>query len=391
MTDVLIAFADTGGGHRSAAESISRALLAGGDDVRVVMADPYADRARWPFSALGSAYPIVLQRAAWIWKAGFHLTNSIRVVRAVQQAAWPVLRRGFDALPARCSPDVIVCTHPLLTAPLRRTFPQVPIIVVVTDLISGHVSWYDPGADLVVVPTVEAREAAIAAGIPGQQVHLIGLPVASAFVAVPGERPDLRARLGWSVDRPTILLAGGAEGIGPLETFAVTIDRAQLPCDIAVVAGRNRALAARLRARQWQGIVRVYDFVDNFAELVRAASALVTKAGPGTISEACASGCPLILTSAIAGQETGNIAFVTNGRAGVWAPSPLAMTSVLHAWLVGRDAPAALQRASRAALKLARPHSARAIAALVRDAAAAASASIPPAATVTSANAAEAA
>ncbi|MES3034276.1 MAG: glycosyltransferase [Gemmatimonadota bacterium] len=375
MTDILIAFADTGGGHRAAAESIRRALLAGGDDVRVVMADPYAEQARWPFSQIGGAYPVVVRHLPWLWEAGFRLTNRPRVVRAVQRAAWPVLRRGFDALGATHTPDVIVCTHPLLTAPLRRTYPQVPIIVVVTDLISGHVSWYDSGADLVVVPTPEARDAAIAAGIPREQVHVIGIPVAPAFVAQPGERRDLLARLGWAEDRATILLAGGAEGIGGLEAFTVAIDRAGLPCDVAVVAGRNHALAARLRARSWHGTVRVYDFVDNFADLVRAASALLTKAGPGTISEACASGCPLILTSAIAGQETGNIAFVTRGRAGVWAPSPLAATAALQAWLVGRDAPAALQRASRAALSLARPHAASQIAALVREAAHAAAAS----------------
>ena len=372
MTRILIAFADTGGGHRAAAESIRSALLAHSDDVRVVLADPYAEESRWPFARLGGTYPVVVQRAPWLWDAGFRITNSPRVVRAVQRAAWPVLRRGFDALAATTTPDVIVCTHPLLTAPLRRSYPQVPIIVVVTDLISGHVSWYDPGADLIVVPTAEARDAAIAAGIPREQVHLIGIPVAPGFIAQPGERRALCARLGWSVDRPTILLAGGAEGIGPLEAFAVAIDRSQLPCDIAVVAGRNQALAARLRSRRWQGTTHVYDFVGNLAELVRGASALVTKAGPGTISEACASGCPLILTSAIAGQETGNIAFVTRGRAGVWAPSPLATTAALHAWLVGRDAPAALQRASRAALKLARPQAATAIASLVREAAAAA-------------------
>jgi 1,2-diacylglycerol 3-beta-galactosyltransferase len=95
---------------------------------------------------------------------------------------------------------------------------------------------------------------------------------------------------------------------------------------------------------------------------------LITKAGPGTIAEACASGCPMILTSAIEDQETGNVAFVTQGRAGVWAPSALATTVALHAWLVGRDAPAALRRAASGALKLARPHAAADIAALVREA-----------------------
>ncbi len=95
---------------------------------------------------------------------------------------------------------------------------------------------------------------------------------------------------------------------------------------------------------------------------MRAASVLVTRAGPGKISELCASGFPLVVFGAIPGQETGNIDFVTNGRAGVWTPSPLTVTAALQAWLVGRDAPAALRRASGAALRLAQPRAAREIA-----------------------------
>ncbi len=367
MTTVLIAFADTGGGHRAAAQAIRDALHAGGDDLEVVLRDPWSQSARWPFRMLQHLYPHVVQHLSWIWKGGFRLTNRPRLVSWVQRAAWPVLQRGFAAL-TETSPDLIICTHPLLTTPLRRTFPDTPIIVVVTDLVSGHVSWYDRTADMLIVPTEAAREAAIRAGVSTHLVRLVGLPVSPAFTAVPGERNALQAALGWSTDRPTVMLAGGAEGIGQIEEIAVAIDRAQLPCDIAIVAGRNYSLAKRLRARRWQGTVHVYDYVTNFAELVRGASALVTKAGPGTIAEACASGCPLILTSAIADQETGNVDFVTQGRAGVWAPSPLATTVALHAWLVGRDAPAALRRAASGALKLARPNAAAEIAALAREA-----------------------
>ena len=372
MTNVLIAFADTGGGHRAAAQAIRDAIQMRGDDVQVAMCDPWAQAAGGPFPAMRHIYPHVVQHAPWLWAAGFRLTNSTRVVQALQQLAWPLMRRGFMAVAKAITPDLIVCTHPLLTVPLRHAFPDTPIMVVVTDLVTGHVSWYDHAADITVVPTIAARDAAIRAGIAESLVHVVGIPVSPAFAAVPGERASLQASIGWATDRPTVLLAGGAEGIGPLESLAIAIDRAQLPCDIAIVSGRNHSLARRLRTRRWQGTVHIYDFVSNFAELTRAASALITKAGPGTIAEACASGCPMILTSAIAGQETGNIDFVTQGRAGVWAPSALATTVALHAWLVGRDAPAALRRAATGAQKLARPQAAAEIAALVHAAVAAA-------------------
>ena len=364
MTSVLIAFSDTGGGHRSAAQAIRDALLAQVAGVNVQLVDPFASCTRWPFRTLSESYPRLAEQASWLWHAGFRITNSPRCTSFAQRLAWSSLRPAFEQVAATHAPDVILCTHPLLAAPLRRVFRDVPIIVVVTDLISGHVSWYDRAADLFVVPTRGARDRAVQAGVALEAIQVLGVPVAEAYTAVPGERAQLQSRLGWTTERPTILLAGGGAGIGALHQTAVAIDEAALPCDLAVVAGHNASLASRLRQRRWKGAVHVYDFVPNFAELLRASAALVTKAGPGTIAEACASGCPLILSSAIPGQETGNIDFVTSGRAGVWAPSPLATTAALHAWLVGRDAPAALRRASSAARKLARPEAAHDIARL---------------------------
>jgi 1,2-diacylglycerol 3-beta-galactosyltransferase len=362
MTDVLMAFADTGGGHRSAAVAIRDALALTDASVRTTLVDPYALCPRWPVRNFGRQYAQMIDNAPWLWSAGFRATNTVRRTAVAQRLAWPIIRPTFERLAQDHTPDVIISTHPLLTAPLRRVFPDTPILVVVTDLITGHVSWYTGEADGITVPTAAARDRALASGVAADRLLITGVPVSPRFCAEPGERPALKAALGWSPVNPTVLLAGGAEGMGPLEELAVAIDRAHLPCDIAIVAGRNAPLAARLRRRAWQGTAHVYDFVPNFAEMLRAASVLITKAGPGTISEACASGCPVILSGAIPGQETGNIDFVTTGRAGVWAPTPLAVTAALHAWLVGRDAPAALRRASAAALRLARPHAAHDIA-----------------------------
>lgn len=365
MTAILIAFSDTGGGHRAAAQSIQQMLLRQRPDAEITLVDPLARCGRWPIRSLANGYATIVERTPWLWHLAFRATNTPRRTALAHRIAWPWLRRAFTNLAAAHAPDAIVSTHPLLTRHLRRVYPETPLVTVVTDLVTGHVSWYDQAADVTIVPTPAARDQAIAAGVDRSTLRVLGLPVSDDFGAVPGEKAVLHVRLGWAATRPTILIAGGGEGVGPLEALCVAIDRAHLPCDIAVVAGRNSALAARLRARTWQGTVHVYPFVNNFAELMRAAAVIVTKAGPGTIAEACLSGCPIVLSGAIPGQETGNIEYVTRGRAGVWAPSLLAVTVALHTWLVGRDAPAALKRTAAAAAQLARPNAARDTAELI--------------------------
>jgi 1,2-diacylglycerol 3-beta-galactosyltransferase len=276
--------------------------------------------------------------------------------------AWPALRPTFAALHEDGVPDVIVSTHPLLTSPLRRAFRDVPLAVVVTDLVSGHASWYYRKADLVITPTSEARRQALAFGVASARAIEVGLPVAPSFVHQRGEQQVLARQLGWSVERPTVVLIGGGDGVGPLEQIAEAIDGAALPCDLAIVTGRNAPLAERLRARTWSGCVHIYDFVNTLGLMLRAASALVTKAGPGTICEAFAAGCPLVLYGAIPGQESGNVQLVRESGGGVWAPSAEAVTNALRAWFVGDEATTQRARAAQAALAAARPFAADEIA-----------------------------
>jgi 1,2-diacylglycerol 3-beta-galactosyltransferase len=195
-------------------------------------------------------------------------------------------------------------------------------------------------------------------------VEELGLPLPPGCERTPHDA-WLPERLGWSTLRPTVLLVGGGDGVGPLERNAMAIDAARLPCDIAVVCGRNSALAKRLKEREWCGTVHVYEFVQNLNEMMRAAHAIVTKAGPGTIAEAFAAACPLILTGAIPGQESGNVEYVTQSRAGVWAPEAPRVVEALRTWLQGSEALALHAAAVSAAVEMARPHASAQIAARV--------------------------
>jgi len=55
---------------------------------------------------------------------------------------------------------------------------------------------------------------------------------------------------------------------------------------------------------------------------MRAADILVTKAGPNSLAEAFLAGLPLVLYTALPGQEEGNVDHVVGNGAGIWAPLP---------------------------------------------------------------------
>lgn len=62
--------------------------------------------------------------------------------------------------------------------------------------------------------------------------------------------------------------------------------------------------------------VVVTGFVTNMSDWMGAADLIITKAGPGTIAEACCKGLPILLNCYLPGQEEGNVRFVTEGGFG---------------------------------------------------------------------------
>jgi len=68
-------------------------------------------------------------------------------------------------------------------------------------------------------------------------------------------------------------------------------------------------------------------------DFMRASDFIVTKAGPGTVAEALNAQLPIILYSKLPGQEDGNVTFVEEEGAGVWAPTPQEVVRTLTRWI----------------------------------------------------------
>lgn len=364
---ILLLFSDTGGGHRSAAEAIMEALQLGYDgQICTTMVDFFKEYAPQPLDRMPELYPRMV-RSPKAWGLGFRLSNGHRRGRLITATAWPYVRRRAHALVSQNPCDLVVSFHPLANAAIIHAFgnERPPFITVVTDLVTTHALWYHHEADLCVVPTDLAYQRALECGMSPDKVQVIGLPVADRFCrSVKMDRKELRQHLGWSLDLPVILLVGGSEGMGPLERTAHAIASVGLPAALAIIAGRNENLRTRLERYQWPIPTHIYGFVNEMPSFMRAADILVTKAGPGTISEAFIAGLPLILYSRLPGQEDGNVTYVTSEGAGVWAPQADDIVSALRYWL---ENPQRRDSAANNSQRLARPNAARKIARLLAN------------------------
>ncbi|MFN8372216.1 MAG: glycosyltransferase [Anaerolineae bacterium] len=341
MKRILILMSDTGGGHRAAAEAIRDALykLYGEDQAKVSMVDVFRHYSPYPLNKFPEIYPWLVNNSKRSYALIFKMSNRKGNIGALQRGVYYVLgiEKGFKRLLREHPADLIVSVHPLVNRPmldaLRKSEQRPPYMIVVTDLVSGHVSWWDPRCDRCLVPTQPAFDAGLANGLRADQLRITGLPVHPKFAESLTDKVSARTELGWDPDLPAVLMVYGGDGMGPVYETVRAIDSRKPSCQLVIVAGRNKTLKQRLDATEWNVKVTTYPFVTNMPRMMAAADVLVTKAGPATISEACIAGLPMIISDAIPGQEEGNVTYVTENDAGVFAPTPELVGEAIASWL----------------------------------------------------------
>lgn len=361
---ILFLFSDTGGGHRSAAESIIEALnIYHPGQVTTEMLDFFVEYAPPPFDMAVTTYAPMAQ-VPDLWELGYKLSNGKYRSKLVQEVLWPYTRKSAENLVEEHPCDLFLSVHPIINTPILRTLGpnHSPYIVVITDLVSTHAFWYNNDATLTLSPTIEARQRGIDMGMDPERIKFVGQPIKDKFRHPPAPKDQLREMLGWPQEKPVVLMVGGGEGMGPIEETVRAVDLAQLDLMMAIIAGRNETLKQNLEDANLKTQNTVYGFMDNIPDLMNAADIIVTKAGPGTISEALIAGLPIILYSRMPGQEEGNVDYVVNKGAGVWAPYPEQVVTTLRYWV---NNPGVREKIAATSKSFARPDASKDIAQLI--------------------------
>lgn len=336
---ILILISDTGGGHRASAEAIAEAIVhLYGHEIAVRIVDVWRRHTPWPLNQIPGTYPWLVSDGLWLWKALWRTDNQTWPPQVAARLFTPLVRRSFIRLLQAEAPDLIASVHPIFNhIPLRvlrnDLKTDVPYVTVVTDMVTAHPSWFCPQADYCTVPTEAARRRALRYGMSPERVEVVGQPVSLKFARGMQEQRHLRNKLGIDPGRATVLIVGGGEGVGPVYEIARAVAGHVPQAQLIIVAGRNVALKQKLDTTAWEIPTRIYGFVTNMPELMGASDVLITKAGPGTLSEAFIAGLPVIIYGFIHGQEAGNLGYVLENGAGAYAPSPEEIVALIREWL----------------------------------------------------------
>lgn len=358
---ILILTADAGFGHRSAAVALQEALnIRYGNSVEVTVINPLEEKkAPMILRESQSDYDKWVRKAPELYKLGYDVSDQTVPSAILESGLTVIMFELMRDLLRKHRPHVVVSTYPLyqhaLTGVMLTYKAKIPIITVVTDLATVHRLWFNDKVNAILVPTEIVQNLAIESGVAPEKLFITGIPVHPNISEA--ERPcaEIRAELGWDGDLLTILAVGSKRVEGLIDALNV-INHLGYPVQLVVVAGKDEEMYAELKSIEWHIPVHLYDFVTNMPQFMHAADLILCKAGGLIVTESLACGLPMILVNVIPGQETGNMEYVVQNGAGVWAKTPMKILEALSHY-TGNDR-ALLKKAAANAKHLGRPQAA---------------------------------
>ncbi len=324
MNTIDLVYFNAGGGHRSAAVALERAIREQGRDwhIRLVnlfeILDPQDVFCRTTGVKPEHYYNVRLAKG---WTLG--LSQELRILQALIRVSHRQLIAQLRRFWQRCCPDMVVSLVPNFNRAMYQAFsqanPGAPYVTVLTDFadLPPHF-WIEPRLPQhLICGTPYSVSQARAAGCRPDHIHRT-----SGMIINPDFYLDLHLnreaemhKLGLDPGRPTGLVMFGGHGSRVMRGIAKRLDDVQL----ILVCGHNAALADQLRNRTAKAPRVVVGFTSQMRYFMQLSDFFIGKPGPASISESIHQGLPVIVVrnAWTMPQERYNTDWVLENDAGV--------------------------------------------------------------------------
>lgn len=281
---VFFLSSDTGGGHRASAESLG---------VQFETIFPGSTYSLLDLTKFQSANAVEsykhLSSHPQQWNVVYKVSNSRLGVGILKTYTKITTEKALRKSLKEADPDVVISVHPLMcNTPVyscskisAETGKHLPMFTVVTDLGSGHSTWFEKGVEKIFIASDSIRNIALKRGkVPANKLIMSGLPIRKDFATqasyIGKSRDSIQAKVHQQKIRDQlqlskvegnenhkiILLMGGGEGVGSLSSIVECIyselTLAHMNATVVVVCGRNDKLKTSLKERNWEEVLASY-------------------------------------------------------------------------------------------------------------------------------------
>jgi len=363
---ILILSASVGSGHVKAADALASAFRAR-DDVEEVLSDDSLDHTNVLhkqfysslYKRLSGLLPDFL---GWWYETSDDpwVSDKGRLVFDLPQAL-PLMNLVKDF-----RPDAVICTHFMPAGVVSYLIGsgrlETELGIVITDY-HFHAFWMTRAFHWYFVAQEEDRIHMQELGLPGERIHVTGIPVGADF-SKPVDAAAVRLRHGLDPGKPTLLVAAGTLGLSP----ALAVVRRLVELDGGVQAfvtcGKNSDLKKDVEelVAGCPGRFKVLGFTGEMPDLMGASDLLLSKPGGITTAESLARGLPIVILDPIGGQEERNADVLLEAGAAIKCSEVTVLNHKLKRLL---NEPGRLAAMAENARRLGRPAAATDIAKIV--------------------------
>jgi len=366
---LLILSVSAGAGHVRAAQALEAAARSTNPPLDATHVDLLSIVPKEFKKLYGDQYIKLVEKSpqlwSWLYSKSDRPSGDTLIGKLKRAAEKLNTRKLWDEI-GKHAPDVILCTHFLPAELISRARAKgrktPPLWVQVTDF-DVHSLWIHPHVDRYCVASDEVAFRLADRGVPREKIAVTGIPVMPQFSA-PLDRAVCAAELGVDPRRFTVLMMAGGAGVGSLDELAARLLALPGELQLITLAGRNAELLKKLQAlaKKHPGTLFPLGFTTTVERVMTAADLVVTKPGGLSVSECLAKGLPMLLVSPIPGQEERNADYLLEAGAAVKAMDGPTLAYKLGRLLEDRARLAAMSDAAR---RIATPHAARDVIALL--------------------------
>jgi UDP-N-acetylglucosamine:LPS N-acetylglucosamine transferase len=338
---ILIISSDTGGGHRSAAQTLADGLerFWKGESmaVRTIKA---VEESHHITDKLVRVYNWILRNKQNWMKYLYWAVNRFRPEQHeffMRRCIVP-LKASFE----KWCPHVVVSVHPLTQHIFARILrelnlsDQIPLVTVVTDPCYGFwKGWACDDVSLYLVANGEAKRQLMDYGVSESKIKISGMPVNPKFCEV-DEKVAQEARRAFDLDpeKFTVFVNAGWIGGGNIPAIFKELVRGELDVQAIFLAGRNEDLRIEAEeiAKSAKFPVKVIGYSEEIEKLMQSANVMISKLGGLTTFEALACRLPIIAdtTTPPMPQEAGTVRLLAQNGAGILLEKTTDIVSVVR-------------------------------------------------------------